>query len=130
MRDEAPVNNFTELCLQSLSFYNQVTGQSDDENSRILRKVIIYPILSTISRSRADYAARTAAEAASAAAAAAAANAQNSPNKSSVTPGSSSTSSGTTAKRSGSSSSGGGRCYVRGYTTKKGKSVPGYYRSC
>jgi hypothetical protein len=129
MRDEAPVNNFTELCLQSLSFYNQVTGQSDDENSRILRKVIIYPILSTISRSRADYAARTAAEAASAAAAAAA-NAQNSPNKSSVTPGSSSTSSGTTAKRSGSSSSGGGRCYVRGYTTKKDKSVPGYYRSC
>jgi hypothetical protein len=124
MRDETPINNFSEVCLQSLSFYNQVTRQNDDENSRILRKVVIYPILSTIIRSRTDTAAKSAA---------AAAGNQNLPNKPNSLPGASSGSSGssgTSAGKSGSSSSGGGRCYVNGYTTKKGKRVSGYYRSC
>lgn len=132
MRDEAPTNNFTDECLQTLSFYNQVIRQSDDENSRILRKVIIYPILSNISRSRTDSAAKAAA--AAAAAAEAAAIAQNSNKNSGATAGSSGSSSssgsGTSARSSGSSSSRGGSCYVRGYTTKKGKRVSGYYRSC
>jgi uncharacterized membrane protein YgcG len=124
MRDETPINNFSEVCLQSLSFYNQVTRQNDDENSRILRKVVIYPILSTIIRSRTDTAAKSAA---------AAAGNQNLPNKPNSLPGASSGSSGssgTSAGKSRSSSSGGGRCYVNGYTTKKGKRVSGYYRSC
>lgn len=132
MRDEAPTNNFTDVCLQSLSFYNQVIRQSDDENSRILRKVIVYPILSNITRSRTDSAAKVAA--AAAAAAEAAAIAQNSNNNAGTSAGSSGSSasggSGTSARSSGSSSSGGGRCYVSGYTTKKGKRVSGYYRSC
>jgi uncharacterized membrane protein YgcG len=130
-RDQAPVNNFSEVCVQSLSFYNQVLRQSDDENSRILRKVIIYPILSNITRSRTDSAAKAAA--AAAAAAEAAAIAQNSNNNSGAAAGSSGGSvsggSGTSARSSGSSS-GGGRCYVSGYTTKKGKRVSGYFRSC
>lgn len=125
-RDQAPPNNFTDVCLQSLSFYNQVIRQSDDENSRILRRVVIYPILSNITRSRTDSAAKVAA--AGAAAAEAAAIAQNSNNNSGAASGSSG-GSGSSARSSGSSS-GGGSCYVSGYTTKKGKRVSGYYRRC
>lgn len=120
--DQAPVNTFTDTCLESLSFYNLVLSQGDDDNSRLLRRVVIYPIISKIVRSRSD----SNASAASAAAVASSSSASSS----STAPRAISGSSGSTSARSGSSSSGGGRCYVRGYTTKKGKRVSGYWRSC
>jgi uncharacterized membrane protein YgcG len=119
--DKPPVNSFTDTCLESLSFFNLALSQGDDENSRLLRKVVVYPIISTIVRSRSE-ANTSAASAAAVSSAASSSSAQ-----SRATTGSS----GSTSARSGSSSSGGGgRCYVRGYTTKKGKRVSGYYRSC
>ena len=123
MRNETPINNFSEVCLQNLSFYNQVTRQNDDENSRILRKVVIYPILSTIIRSRTDTAAKSAA---------ATAGNQNLPNKPNSLPRTSSGNSGnsgTSAGKSKSSSSGGGSVYVKPYTRKDGTRVKGHTRS-
>ena len=128
MRDEAPINNFSEVCLQSLSFYDQVTRQNDDENSRILRKVVIYPILSTIIRSRTE----TTAKSAATNSAAATAGNKNLPNKP-VTPprtiSGNSGSSGTSAGKSKSSSSGGGSVRVKGYTRKDGTRVKAHTRS-
>jgi hypothetical protein len=128
-----PIVEFSKACQEGLAFFDLVSSQNDDENSKILRKVIIYPLISKIVKSRSEtnaISAQQAADANAAAAAAAAAAAINNASKNS-----SSTSSSTTAKKSTSSgsssaSSGGGRCYVRGYTTKKGKRVSGYYRSC
>lgn len=124
--DKAPVNTFTETCLESLSFYNLVLSQGDDENSRLLRKVVLYPIISSIVRSRSDVNASSVSGAA-----VASSTSPNSPSASNSSS-SASDSSGSIGSNSSSSSSGGGggRCYVSGYTTKKGTRVKGYYRSC
>ncbi|MCX6444563.1 MAG: hypothetical protein NTY85_03395 [Actinobacteria bacterium] len=123
MRETAPVNSFTQVCLENLSFYKQVVTQGDNENSKLLRNVIVYPILSNIVRSRSETNARAAADAATSANSSA--NSGSSAGATSAVPKSPPSASG-----SKSSSSGGGRCYVNGYTTKKGKRVSGYYRSC
>ena len=129
--DTPPVNSFSEACLESLSFYNLVLSQGDDENSRLLRKVVLYPIISSIIKSRSDSNASSASAAAVATSSAGASSSNNSNSSSSSTvPRTTSGSSGSSSARSGSSGSGGGRCYVSGYTTKKGKSVRGYWRSC
>jgi hypothetical protein len=128
-----PVLEFAETCLNNLSFYNQVLSQNDDENSRLLRKVIIYPLIFKILKSRSEtnaIAAQKAAESNAAAAAAAAAAASNASNRSGTSSSSSAPKVGSSGSSSASSGSSGGRCYVRGYTTKKGKRVSGYYRSC
>lgn len=118
VRDIAPINTYSEACLESLAFYNLVITQSDDENSRLMRKVILYPVLSNITRSRTETNSKIASAAAEAAAADAIAQSSN--NKS-----------GPSASNSAPSRSGsGGRCYVNGYTTKKGKRIGGYWRSC
>jgi hypothetical protein len=123
-RDTTPVNNYSDVCLQSLAFYNLVITQGDNENSKLMRKIVLYPIISNITRSRTESNAKIAASAAEAAA-------QSSNEKSGAATGSSTNKSSPSASNSAPSrSSGGGRCYVRGYTTKKGKSVSGYYRSC
>ncbi len=127
-RDTTPVNTYSDVCLQSLAFYNLVIRQGDDENSKLMRKIVVYPILSNITRSRTDSNAKIAA---AAEAAAADAIAQSSSSKSGAASGTTTNKSSPSASNSAPSrSSGGGRCYVRGYTTKKGKSVSGYYRSC
>jgi hypothetical protein len=128
-----PVLEFSETCLNNLSFYNQVLSQSDDENSRLLRKVIIYPLIFKILKSRSEtnaIAAQKAAESNAAAAAAAAAAASNSSNRSSASPSAAAPKTGSSGSTSASSGSSRGRCYVSGYTTKKGKRVSGYYRNC
>lgn len=128
-RDTAPVNTYSEDCLQRLAFYALVMKQSDEENSRLMRQIILYPILSNITRSRTETNSKIASAAAEAAAADAIA--QSSKNQPGAAAGSTTNKSSPSASNSAPSrSSGGGRCYVRGYTTKKGKSVSGYYRSC
>jgi len=132
MRDKAPVDNFSDVCVQSLSFYDQVTRQNDDENSRILRKVVIYPILSTIIRSRTDTAAKSAATNSAANSAAAKAGTQNLPNKPTAPPrtiSGNSGSSGSSAAKPKSSSSGGGSVRVKAYTRKDGTRVKAHTRS-
>ncbi len=131
--DKTPVNTFTDTCLESLSFYNLVLTQGDDENSRLLRNVVIYPIISNIVKSRSESNA-SAASAAAIASSAAAANSSNnsqssSASSSSTAPRATSGSSGSTSARSKSSGSSGGRCYVRPHT-RNGKRVSGYWRSC
>ena len=123
-----PVLEFAETCLNNLSFYNQVLSQSDDENSRLLRKVIIYPLIFKILKSRSETNAIAAQKAAESNAAAAAAT--NASSRSGTPSSSSASKVGSSGSSSASSGSSGGRCYVRGYTTKKGKRVSGYYRSC
>ena len=119
MRETAPVNSFTQACLENLSFYKQVTTQGDNENSKLLRNVILYPILSNIARSRTDSAARQSAAA------------EESSNDSLLSPPVAAPGkTGSSASGSTPSKPSAGRCYVNGYTTKKGKRVSGYYRSC
>ena len=131
--DKPPVNTFTDTCLESLSFYNLVLTQGDDENSRLLRNVVIYPIISNIVKSRSESNASAASAAAIASSAAATSSSNNSnsssASSSSTAPRATSGSSGSTSARSKSSGSSGGRCYVRPHT-RNGKRVSGYWRSC